>query len=131
MVSRNAIRTDNAPRAIGPYSQGIQAGGWVFTAGQLGGLPADGALRESIEGQTLQALQNVEAILTAAGCGWEHVVKTTVYLRDLADFAAFNSIYAEVVKEPPPARSTVQAARLPKDALVEVDAIAYRGGGPG
>jgi 2-iminobutanoate/2-iminopropanoate deaminase len=131
MANRNAIRTDNAPRAIGPYSQGIQAGGWVFTAGQLGGLPPDGTLRESIEAQTLQALQNVEAILAAAGCGWEHVVKTTVYLRDLADFAAFNSIYAEVVKEPLPARSTVQAARLPKDALVEVDAIAYRGDGSG
>lgn len=128
-MTKTAIRTDNAPRAIGPYSQGVQVGDWVFTAGQVGAEPAEGMLKDSIEAQTVQALENLGAILAAAGCSWEHVVKTTVYLRDLRDFAAFNAIYAEVVKEPLPARSTVQAARLPKDALVEIDAIAYRGVG--
>lgn len=118
------IQTREAPAAIGPYSQGVAAGGWVFTAGQIGLDPETGELPATIEAQTVQALANVGAILAAAGRGWEDVVKTTVYLADLGDFDAFNAVYAEIVPAPPPARATVQVARLPKDALVEIDAIA-------
>ncbi|MBA3584999.1 MAG: hypothetical protein H0W36_10825 [Gemmatimonadetes bacterium] len=127
-MRQESIRTAGAPAAIGPYSQGIEAGGWVFTAGQLGADPADGMLKPTIEAQTLQALENIGAILEATGCGWGDVVKTTVYLKDLRDFATFNAAYARVVREPLPARSTIQAAGLPKDALVEIDAIACKGG---
>lgn len=126
-MSKQRIQTDDAPDAIGPYSQGVQAGGWVFTAGQLGGDPETGELREGIETQTHQALKNVRAILAAAGLGWEDVVKTTVYLNDLGDFNAFNVVYAEIVSEPFPARSTVEVADLPKGALIEIDAIAHGG----
>lgn len=125
-MEKERLETGDAPAAIGAYSQGIAAGGWVFTAGQLGADPADGALAGTVESQTAQALSNIGAILAAAGAGWEHVVKTTVFLKDMGDFAAFNAAYARVVKAPLPARSTIEAARLPKDALVEIDAIAYR-----
>ena len=127
MHHREVVRTSASPQALGPYSQGIVAGGLVFTAGQLGGDPASGDLPEGIEAQTLQALQNVARILEAAGSGWKDVVKTTVFLADMADFAAFNAVYAEVVEEPFPARSTVQAAALPKGALIEIDAVAVKG----
>ncbi|MFN2382682.1 MAG: RidA family protein [Gemmatimonadota bacterium] len=129
-MPRERVQTDTAPQAIGPYSQGIHAAGWVFTAGQLGGDPTSGELPEGIEAQARQALTNVGAILAAAGCGWADVVKTTVYLADMGDFAAFNAVYAETVQEPFPVRSTIQAARLPRDGLVEIDAIALRPGGP-
>ncbi len=122
-MPNTTITAPTAPAALGPYSQAIVAGEWVFTAGQIG-LTSDGTLKETIEAQTLQALQNLAAVLAAAGGGWRDVVKTTVYLTDLADFEAFNAVYAEVVEEPLPARSTVQVPRLPKDALVEIDAIA-------
>ncbi len=122
-MPNTTITAPTAPAALGPYSQAVVAGEWVFTAGQIG-LTSDGTLKETIEAQTLQALQNLAAVLTAAGGGWRDVVKTTVYLTDLADFEAFNAVYAEVVEEPLPARSTVQVSRLPKDALVEIDAIA-------
>ena len=114
----NVIRTDGAPGAIGPYSQAIEAGPWVFTAGQIGMDPASGELADTIEAQTAQALENIRAILEAAGCGMERIVKTTVFLRDMADFAAFNAVYAEMIGNPPPARSTVQVAGLPKAARV-------------
>ena len=127
MHHREVVRTNASPRALGPYSQGIVTGDLVFTAGQLGGDPTSGQLPEGIEAQTLQALQNVAAILEAAGSGWGDVVKTTVFLADMADFAAFNAVYAEVVEEPFPARSTVEVAALPKSALIEIDAIAVRG----
>ena len=120
------IETPQAPAAIGPYSQGIGAGGWVFTAGQIGLDPATGELAEGLEAQVRRALANIEAILRAAGCSWRDVVKTTVYLADMSDFAAFNAVYAQVVSEPYPARATVQAAGLPKDALIEIDAIALK-----
>jgi 2-iminobutanoate/2-iminopropanoate deaminase len=123
LMPNTTITAPTAPAALGPYSQAVVAGEWVFTAGQIG-LTSDGTLKETIEAQTLQALQNLAAVLTAAGGGWRDVVKTTVYLTDLADFEAFNAVYAEVVEEPLPARSTVQVSRLPKDALVEIDAIA-------
>ena len=123
------IQTSGAPAAIGPYSQGIEAGGWVFTAGQIGLDPATGELAVGLEAQARRALANVAAILEAAGAAWTDVARTTVYLADLGDFAAFNAIYAEVVGQPYPARSTIQAARLPKDALIEIDAIALRSDG--
>lgn len=126
MHHREAIRTDAAPPALGPYSQAIVAGNLVFTAGQLGGDPRSGQLPEGIEAQTLQALRNIASVLEAAGAGWKDVVKTTVFLADMSDFAAFNAVYAEVLEEPFPARSTVEAAALPKGARVEIDAIAVR-----
>lgn len=126
MHHREAIRTDGAPPALGPYSQAIVAGNLVFTAGQLGGDPRSGQLPEGIEAQTLQALRNIASVLEAAGAGWKDVVKTTVFLADMSDFAAFNAVYAEVLEEPFPARSTVEAAALPKGARVEIDAIAVR-----
>lgn len=118
------IRTDGAPKAIGPYEQGAVADGWVFTAGQVGLDPATGELVEGVEAQALRALQNLEAILAAAGAGWADVVKTTVFLADMADFQAVNAVYAEVVAEPFPARSTVAVAELPRGARVEIDAVA-------
>jgi 2-iminobutanoate/2-iminopropanoate deaminase len=127
MHHRERIHSEAAPRALGPYSQGIVAGELIFTAGQLGGDPRSGELAQGIEAQTLQALGNIAAVLAAAGSGWGDVVKTTVFLSDMSDFAAFNAVYAEVVEEPFPARSTVAAAALPKGALVEIDAIAVRG----
>jgi 2-iminobutanoate/2-iminopropanoate deaminase len=127
MHHRERIHSEAAPQALGPYSQGILAGDLIFTAGQLGGDPRTGELANGIEAQTLQALSNIASVLDAAGAGWADVVKTTVFLADMADFAAFNAVYAEVVEEPFPARSTVAAAALPKGALVEIDAIAVRG----
>lgn len=126
MHHREAIRTDAAPPALGPYSQAIVAGNLVFTAGQLGGDPRSGQLPEGIEAQTLQALRNIASVLEAAGAGWKDVVKTTVFLADMSDFAAFNAVYAEVLEEPFPARSTVEAAALPKGARIEIDAVAVR-----
>ncbi len=126
-MARNALHTEGAPQALGPYSQGIQAGDWVFTAGQIGLDPESGELEESIESQTTRALENIRAVLKEAGCGMDRIVKTTVFLRDMADFAAFNAVYAEMVGDPPPARSTVQVAGLPKGALVEIDTVAYVG----
>ena len=126
MHHREPIETAAAPRALGPYNQAIVAGDLVFTAGQLGGDPQTGELSPGIEAQTLQALNNVAAVLEAAGAGWQDVVKTTVYLADMGDFAAFNAVYSEIVTEPFPARSTVAAAGLPKDARIEIDAIAVR-----
>lgn len=126
-MHRTRIRTDRAPEALGPYSQGVAAGDWVFTAGQLGAEPGTGELKEGIESQTLRALENLAGVLAEAGADWGHVVKTTVFLNDLADFDAFNTVYAEIVEEPFPARSTVEVADLPKGALVEIEAIAYLG----
>ena len=126
-MQRRAVHTKGAPAALGPYSQAIQAGGWLFTAGQIGLDPASGELAETIESQTTRALENIRAVLEAAGADMTDIVKTTVFLCDMADFAAFNAVYAEMVGDPPPARSTVQVAGLPKGALVEIEALAYRG----
>ena len=122
-----AVNTTEAPQAIGPYSQAIVAGDWIFMAGQIGLDPGTGDLEDTIESQTSRVLGNIRAVLAAADCGMDRIVKTTVYLRDMADFAAFNAVYAEMVGDPPPARSTVQVAELPKGALVEIEAVAYRG----
>jgi 2-iminobutanoate/2-iminopropanoate deaminase len=124
---REAVATDKAPKAIGPYSQGIKAGDFVFTAGQAGVDPATGKLVEGgIAGQTRQVLKNIQAILEAAGASLDRVVKCGVFLADMADFQAMNAVYAEFFPPDtnPPARTTVQAAKLPLGALVEIDAIA-------
>ena len=116
--------SEQAPAAVGPYSQAVSAGGFVFLSGQLGLVPETGALADGgLEGQTRQMLQNVSAVLAAAGLDFSHVVKTTVFLTDLQDFAAFNAVYARyfVTK---PARSCVAVRTLPKGVLVEVEAIA-------
>ena len=117
------IATPNAPGAIGPYSQGYIVNGLVFTSGQIPIIPATGEMPEGIAAQTAQSCRNVLAILEAAGSGAEKVVKTTCFLKDIADFAAFNEVYAKYFTCKP-ARSCVEVAALPKDALVEVEAIA-------
>ena len=127
MPHKEPIRTDAAPQALGPYSQGSLRATWCSRQ-DSSGRPPNGQLPEGIEAQTLQALRNIAAVLEAAGAGWSDVVKTTVYLADMADFAAFNAVYAEVVAEPFPARSTVEAAALPRGARIEIDAIAVRNG---
>ncbi len=122
-----AIATEKAPGAIGPYVQGVDTGALVFTSGQLGLDPATGTLPDGIEAQARQSLQNLGAILAAAGLGYGNVVKTTVFLKDLADFATVNAIYGTFFTGALPARSCVQVAALPKDALVEIECIAVRG----
>ncbi len=124
MTKREVIHTNNAPAAVGPYSQAIRAGQWVFTAGQIGIDPATGTLVEGLVAQTRQVLQNLEAVLKAAGTDIQHVVKTTIYMVDLSEFRTVNAIYGEVFHTDPPARSTVQVAALPLGALVEIEAIA-------
>lgn len=130
MTVRQIIKTGDAPRAIGPYSQAVVAGGFVFASGQI---PLDPATGEFVEGglaeQTEQVLRNLSKVLEAAGTSLSRVVKTTVYLADMNDFAAMNEVYGRYFSEEPPARSTVQAARLPRDARVEIDVIALAGAG--
>lgn len=124
---KETIQTDGAPEAIGPYSQAIVAGGFVFTAGQIGLDPTTGEMAEGVAYQAEQVMQNVREVLAAAGADFDDVVKTTIYLADIGDFAEVNEIYAAYFKGEPPARSTVQAAALPKGALVEIDMVAYVG----
>jgi 2-iminobutanoate/2-iminopropanoate deaminase len=120
------IETSNAPAAIGPYSQAIVAGQFLFTAGQIALDPVTGQLIDGgIEAQTERVLRNLTAILEAAGTNWTQVVKTTVYLQDLAHFPTVNEIYGRWIGDARPARSTVQVAALPRGALVEIDAIAH------
>jgi 2-iminobutanoate/2-iminopropanoate deaminase len=124
---REAVATEKAPKAIGPYSQGIKAGDFVFTAGQAGVDPATGKLVEGgIAEQTRQVLRNIQSILEAADSSLDRVVKCGVFLQDMADFQAMNAVYAEFFPpdKNPPARTTVQAANLPLGALVEIDAVA-------
>ena len=118
------IQTDQAPAAIGPDSQAVSQNGLVFVSGQLGLDPAAGTLAVGIEAQTRRALQNLVAILKAAGLGPQNVLKATVYVASMDDFALVNKLYAEVFTPPFPAREVIQAARLPKNALVEISAIA-------
>ena len=126
-MTRQAVSTTGAPAAIGPYSQGIDADGLVFCSGQLGLDPASGAIVEGgVEAQAERALKNLGAVLDAAGATFADVVKTTIFLVDIADFTAVNTIYATFMPEPPPARSTVGVAALPKGGLVEIEAIARR-----
>jgi 2-iminobutanoate/2-iminopropanoate deaminase len=125
LTVKDIIATDRAPRAIGPYSQAVRAGNLVFASGQI---PIDPATGEFVSGgiaeQTEQVLRNLAAVFKAAGLGLDQVIKTTVFLLDMDDFTAMNEVYGRFFGEQPPARATVQAARLPRDARVEIEAIA-------
>jgi 2-iminobutanoate/2-iminopropanoate deaminase len=121
--------TDNAPRAIGPYSQAVEAGGWLYTSGQIALDPASGELvAGGFEAQARQVLANLRHVLASAGCTFANVVKATVYVTNLADFPTLNTLYAEVMGDHRPARSTVQVAALPKGGLVEIDLVAQMPG---
>ncbi|HLX32188.1 MAG TPA: Rid family detoxifying hydrolase [Gaiellaceae bacterium] len=126
MSGKRVVRTEAAPAPFqgAPYSQAIAAGGFVFVSGQLGLKPGDSAISGSIEEQTEQIFQNLKAILAEAGSGLDRLVKTTVFLQNLDDFQAMNGIYAHHVGDQPPARATVEVAKLPSGALVEIEAIA-------
>jgi 2-iminobutanoate/2-iminopropanoate deaminase len=124
-VNRQPVSTDQAPAAIGPYSQAIRAGSFLFVSGQVPLDPQSGVLVDGdITVQTKRVLENLSAILAASGASFADVVKTTVFLLDMNEFAAMNGVYAKFFPDPPPARSTVQVSRLPRDARVEIDVIA-------
>jgi 2-iminobutanoate/2-iminopropanoate deaminase len=125
-MPRVEVSTPEAPSAIGPYSQAIAIDGFLFCSGQLGLDPGTGQLVEGIEGQTERSLLNLTAVLAAAGLSAADVVKTTVFLADMADFSAMNAVYGRFVGDPAPARSTVQVAALPRGGRVEIEAIARR-----
>lgn len=129
MSQREAISTDAAPAAAGPYSQAIRAGGFVFTAGQLGTDPASGELAAGVQAQAQRALANVAAILEAAGSGMDRLVKVTVFLADIGDWPAVNEVYAKAIPEPFPARSAFAVKDLPKEARIEIEAVAAAGDG--
>lgn len=125
MTVKEIVQTEQAPQAIGPYSQAIKSNGMVFASGQIPTDPATGQfVPGGIDEQTRQVLKNLSAVLEAAGSGLDRVVKTTVFLLDMEEFAAMNDVYATFFTSNPPARATVQAARLPRDARVEIEAIA-------
>ena len=126
---RKSVHSDEAPKAIGPYSQAIQAGNLLFCSGQIPLDPKSGEMvgASDVKEQTRRVMQNLQAVLQAGGASFATVVKTTIYLKDLADFGAVNEIYGSYFKESPPARATVQVAGLPRGALVEIDAIATVG----
>jgi 2-iminobutanoate/2-iminopropanoate deaminase len=126
-VSKEIVRTENAPAPFqgAPYNQAVKAGGLVFVAGQLGLKPGEKEIAGDITAQTEQVMQNLAAILAEAGSSLDALVKTTVFLQDLGDFAAMNEVYAAHVGERPPARSTVEVAKLPSGALVEIEAVAH------
>lgn len=123
---KKVIATENAPKAVGPYSQAIEANGTLYVSGQIPVNPADGSVPGSIEDQTRQALMNVGAILAEAGMGYGNVVKTTVLLNDIADFKAMNGVYAEFFTEDKPARACFQVAALPMGVKVEIEAVAVK-----
>jgi len=126
-MPKNVVTTNAAPAAIGPYSQAVVAGGFIFISGQIAIDPATGQLVQgNVKTQTRRVIENIKAILNAANADLADVVKTTVYLSDMNDFAAMNEVYGEYFAEDCPARATIQAARLPKDVAVEIDAIAQR-----
>ncbi|MFD2762458.1 RidA family protein [Lentibacillus juripiscarius] len=121
-----AIYTNNAPDAIGPYSQAIQAGDFVYISGQIGLNPETGELEDGIENQTRQVLKNLQAILTEAGADFSKVVKFTIYVASMDDFATVNEIYGSYLSQPYPARATVEVSQLPKGARIEMDAIVHK-----
>jgi 2-iminobutanoate/2-iminopropanoate deaminase len=124
-MSLHTIHTDDAPKAIGPYAQAVRANGFVFTAGQIALHPVTMEIvGGDVAAQAEQVLANLTAVLTASGTDWAHVVKTTVFLRDMADFAAVNVVYARILGDARPARSTVAVAGLPRDVRVEIEAVA-------
>jgi 2-iminobutanoate/2-iminopropanoate deaminase len=127
-MARSVIKTNNAPQAIGPYSQGIRIGQFIYTSGQIPIDPKTNTIvGGGIKNQTKQVLDNLKAVLAASGSSLQDAVKTTVYLTNMLDFAAMNEVYATYFSEPYPARSTVQVARLPKDVAIEIDVVAYLG----
>ncbi len=123
---KKIISTENAPGAIGPYSQAVEANGFVFTAGQIPVDPKTGEIPEGIEAQTGQALRNVSAVLEAAGLSMSDVVKATVFLKDMNMFSDMNGVYSTFFKQEHPSRSAVEVARLPKDVLIEIEVVAAR-----
>ena len=124
-MTRESVQTDNAPKAIGPYQQAIKANGFIYTAGQIPIDPKTGNLVEGdISAQTRQVLENLKAVLEAGGSSFDRVVKATVFLKNMADFAAMNDVYAQYLGSAKPARSTVAVAELPRGALVEIDLVA-------
>ncbi len=124
---KRIITTENAPKAIGPYSQAVEANGLVLVSGQIALDPRTGTVVEGdIKAQTKRVMENGKAILATAGCGMEKVVKTTIYLKSIADFAAVNEVYGSYFPSDPPARATVEVSRLPKDVAVEIDFIAIK-----
>lgn len=124
-MPKHIVATDKAPAAVGPYSQGVRTGDLVFTAGQLGIIPGTKTFAgDDIESQTRQALQNLKAVLEEAGSCLEHVIKTTVFIADMNEFARMNAVYAEFFSQSPPARSAVQPSALPLGGLVEIEAVA-------
>lgn len=123
-MQRQVICSNSAPAAIGPYSQAIRAGQFIFASGQLGLDPNTGKLQDGVEAQTRQALANITAVLAAAGSSTDKIVKTTLFLANMADFATVNAIYGEYFAHEPPARSTVQVAALPLGGLVEIEVVA-------
>ncbi len=127
MNAKRIIRTDQAPQAIGPYSQAVEANGFVFVSGQIALEPKTGVLVEGdVKAQTRRVMENGKAILASAGCGIDKVVKTTIYLKNIGDFAAVNEVYGSYFTSDPPARATVEVSRLPKDVAVEIDFIAVK-----
>ncbi len=124
---KEAVSTTEAPAAIGPYSQATVSGSMVYTSGQIPLRPDGSLLEGDVTAQARQVLENLKAVLTAAGSGLDRVLKTNVFLKDMDDFAAMNAVYAEYFTEPYPARSTVQVAKLPRDVRVEIEAVAERG----
>ena len=125
-MANKIINTNKAPAAVAPYVQAVQAGNRLFSSGQLGLIPATGALPEGVEAQTRQSLANIQAILDEAGFAQSDIVKTTVYIKDMNDFSRVNAIYAEFFGDSKPARSCVEVARLPKDGLVEIEFVAVQ-----
>jgi 2-iminobutanoate/2-iminopropanoate deaminase len=125
-MTNQAVQTNGAPAAIGPYSQAIRSGDLVFCSGQLGLDPATGELAEGVEAQAERSLRNLQAVLDAAGLGFGDIVKTTIFLADIGDFANVNAVYSTFMPDPPPARSTIGVGALPKGGLVEIEAIARR-----
>ena len=123
---KNVISTDKAPAAIGPYSQAIEVNGMVYTAGVIPVVPETGEIPEGSKAQARQAFTNMKNLVEAAGCSMEQVVKTTVFIKEMDDFGAINEVYAEFFPAPYPARSCVEVARLPKDVMLEVEAIVQK-----
>lgn len=123
---KTIIKTDNAPAAIGPYSQAIEVNGTVYASGQIPVNPATGQIPEGIEAQARQVLENVKNLMAAAGCSMSQIVKTTVFIKNMEDFGTINKIYSEYFEGACPARSCVEVARLPKDVLMEMEAIAVK-----
>jgi 2-iminobutanoate/2-iminopropanoate deaminase len=127
-MAKQILSTDKAPQAIGPYSQGVRVGGFSFFSGQIPLDPVSGQVTGTdIVGQTEQVMKNIEGVLTSSGLGFEDVVKTTIFLVNLADFAAVNEVYGRRFPKDPPARSTVEVKGLPRGALVEIEVVAFRG----